>query len=213
LAHVNVESEPYIRPPCTVSTKTSDMPKAKKANRGWERDVVNLLRHNPNIRLNDEGYASAKDVMRVLGIASHGELARAVRDSNNRLQLSGDSVRATSGHSISGVSEVGPPLDPSDLPTCFHATPRKNLDAILREGISRMGRQHVHLSRTLEGVPGGRDAVLHVDSASAIRSGIQFRASSDSRGTVLCPGDVIPAEFIVRVTDRSGNDILPSEAE
>ena len=52
-------------------------------------------------------------------------------------------IRASQGHSVDidlGLSASEPPE------FLYHGTAEKNVDIILREGIQRMSRQHVHLS-------------------------------------------------------------------
>ena len=52
-------------------------------------------------------------------------------------------IRASQGHSIEIDLKLEPATPPSNL---FHGTSTRFLDTILREGLNKMNRQHVHLT-------------------------------------------------------------------
>ena len=111
-------------------------------------------------------------------------------------------IRATQGHTIKSIEEAElliPIVDPSEVPVCVHATYNRFLQIILREGLCRMGRNHIHMvpwSASIAagggrsgGVGGYRrdaEALILIDTALAMAGGITFFRSSN--GVILSPG-------------------------
>ena len=90
------------------------------------------------------------------------------------------------------------PLPPP--PVLYHGTAKSVLPAILREGLSRMGRHHVHLSPDPEtarkvGARRGRPAVLEVDSGRMAREGRKFYRSGNGVWLV----DAVPPLYLRRL--------------
>ncbi|XP_036620122.1 tRNA 2'-phosphotransferase 1 isoform X2 [Trichosurus vulpecula] len=87
------------------------------------------------------------------------------------------SIRANQGHSLQVTDlELMPLRTPEDLPpTLVHGTYWRRWPSIRREGLSRRGRTHIHLSPGLPGEP-------HV-----LSEGILFFRSAN--GVILTPGD------------------------
>lgn len=61
----------------------------------------------------------------------------------------------------------------------YHGTAKKNLNAILQEGLKSMDRQYVHLSETIEdaiivGKRHGEPVVLTIDTKMVIHNGGSF---------------------------------------
>ncbi len=74
------------------------------------------------------------------------------------------------------------PVTPPDI--LYHGTPAASVETILRQGLSRMARHHVHLSPTIAtaeivGRRRGRPVVLQVDAASMSRDGYLFYRSEN----------------------------------
>src|SRR5262249_14143906 len=79
----------------------------------------------------------------------------------------------------------------------YHGTGHTTADAILRTGLSRMRRHHVHLSATVEtatavGGRHGRPVVLVVDAAALRQAGIGFYRSANGVWWV----DSVPPEYL-----------------
>ena len=88
----------------------------------------------------------------------------------------GRRIRANQGHSIPVDLELAPAAPPDAL---YHGTSKATLGPILREGLRKMRRQHVHLSRDIAtalkvGGRHGAPVVLLVDAAAMARDGYQF---------------------------------------
>ena len=90
-----------------------------------------------------------------------------------------------------GLSPVPPPAE------LFHGTPERNVDAILREGLRRGNRHHVHLSpdpetATRVGARRGRAIVLAVDAAAMAADGHVFLRSANGVWLV----DAVPPAYL-----------------
>lgn len=142
--------------------------------------LSSVLRHRPGsvgLELGDGGWVAVDDLLAAL--ARHGRpVSRAeledVVAANDKQRFAldrrpdGDRIRAQQGHSVQVDLQLVPVAPPARL---FHGTPRRNLPAILAEGLHRGGRHHVHLSQDLEtaqrvGSRRGDAVVLEVDTAA-----------------------------------------------
>ncbi|RPA93854.1 hypothetical protein L873DRAFT_1624407, partial [Choiromyces venosus 120613-1] len=119
-------------------------------------------------------------------------------------------IRATQGHSLplSNTTALLSPLPP-DVKFAVHGTFYPAYESILASGcLSRMGRQHIHLSTGEVGVKSGMRAdaqvLVYVDVEKARREGgIEFWVSEN--GVVLTAGDELGRlgmEFVERVVSK-----------
>ncbi|MCB9595180.1 MAG: RNA 2'-phosphotransferase [Sandaracinaceae bacterium] len=144
------------------------------------------LRHAPReagIALDASGWASVDAVLSALAArglsVSAEELAEVVAHSDKqRFALSEDGarVRARQGHSVEVDLGLAPVEPPAEL---FHGTVERFLAAILREGLVKGERHHVHLSASRAiaeevGRRRGRPVVLRVAAAAMARAGQPF---------------------------------------
>jgi putative RNA 2'-phosphotransferase len=140
--------------------------------------------------------ACAKRNMRL----TREELNEVVAKNNKRrfsFDAAGTRVRANQGHSV----EVDLHLEPASPPdVLYHGTGHRALEAIRREGLRRMARHHVHLSRDTEtaravGARHGRPAVFAVDAAKMQKAGYTFYCSANGVWLVEC----VPPEYLREV--------------
>ncbi len=125
------------------------------------------------------------------------ELAEVVTTSEKQrfsFDSSGTRIRANQGHSISVDLQLEPVPPPHIL---YHGTPATNEAVILREGLKKIARHHVHLSATVEvaqtvGKRRGKPIVLVVDAAAMAREGFVFYRSAN--GVWLT--DHVPPRFL-----------------
>ncbi len=106
----------------------------------------------------------------------------------------GDKIRANQGHSVEVDLQLQPVIPPDEL---YHGTATRSLESILREGILKRDRHHVHLSQDVEtatavGRRHGSPVVLRVDAAAMHRAGHVFYRSEN--GVWLT--DSVSPEFI-----------------
>lgn len=144
------------------------------------------LRHRPEaigLELDDAGWVAVDELLAAserAGFAiSRAELDAAVHAPGKRryvLDESGARIRAAQGHSVAVDLGYAPAAPPAVL---FHGTHPGALEAILAEGLTPMGRRHVHLSADVEtarqvGARRGRPVVLEVDAGGLHAAGHAF---------------------------------------
>jgi len=117
---------------------------------------------------------------------------------NDKKRFSFDStgtlIRANQGHSIAIDLQLEPTEPPEVL---YHGTGHGAVEAILREGLRKMSRHHVHLSKDIVtakkvGARHGRPVVFEVDSLAMHEAGYTFYCSEN--GVWLVDG--VPPEYL-----------------
>ncbi|MBY0457533.1 MAG: RNA 2'-phosphotransferase [Gemmataceae bacterium] len=106
----------------------------------------------------------------------------------------GQKIRANQGHSAEVELDFEPATPPSLL---FHGTAERNLDAILRDGLQKMARHHVHLSADTEtarkvGQRHGKPVILIVDAEKMRSDGHVFYRSANGVWLV----EAVPAVYL-----------------
>jgi putative RNA 2'-phosphotransferase len=162
------------------------------------------LRHEPHalgLTLGPGGWVAVDAVL--AGCQASGfpltrdDLAEIVASSDKQrfaFDETGNLIRANQGHSVDVDLRLSPTTPPAVL---FHGTAERFVPAILREGLRKMRRHHVHLSAdaataTRVGARRGRAAVLAVDAAGMAAAGHLFFVSAN--GVWLT--DRVPPEFL-----------------
>ena len=165
------------------------------------------LRHRPErlgLRLGPGGWVGVDELLEAC--ARHRfpigreELQEVVERNDKRrfaFDPSGTRIRAQQGHSVPvdlGLEPLAPP------PVLYHGTNENVLPAILREGLSPMGRHHVHLSPDPEtarkvGARRGRPVVLEVDAGRMGSAGQKFYRTGNGVWLV----DAVPPRYLRRL--------------
>ena len=142
-----------------------------------------LLRHDEEYEFDEHGWREVSDL-----IANHGytmELLDEIVETNNkkRYEYSEDKtkIRARQGHSINVDVELKETTPPGIL---YHGTAETTVPAIMKEGIKKGSRLHVHLSQTEEtavnvGKRHGKPAVLRINAKQMSEDGIKFYLSNN----------------------------------
>ena len=162
------------------------------------------LRHRPDalgLTLGPGGWVAVDTLLAAL--AQHGKpVTRAelddvvARNPKQRFAFdeSGTRIRASQGHSVAVDLELAPVEPPAVL---YHGTGARAVASILREGLRKQQRHHVHLSADVAtaravGARHGRPVVLQVDAAAMRAAGhVFFRAAN---GVWLV--DAVPPAFL-----------------
>ncbi len=165
------------------------------------------LRHQPDVaglKLDAQGWTDVNSVLAALvrtGLPGDIEalLEMVEQSDKQRFELSPDleRIRARQGHSISvdlALAPTAPPL------TLYHGTVERFLNAIMREGLQKMRRHHVHLSADVEtarkvGIRRGMPVILEIDTAGMLLEQHAFFVTSN--GVWLT--ESVPARFLRRV--------------
>ena len=163
-----------------------------------------LLRHNhEDLVMDTEGYVETTDLLIKLNIKMK-ELIKIVKDDDKgRFSFNSDfsKIRANQGHSLNSVDlKLEPQTPPAYL---YHGTAPAFLDSILRDGIKKRTRNHVHLSSDVDTAynVGKRHSknlapiMLQINCKKMIHSGFLFYLSDNN--VWLC--DHIPPEYIKQI--------------
>lgn len=163
-----------------------------------------ILRHKPEvlgISLDKEGWVSVAellDKMQQKGMLVDLQQLQEVVDTNDKKRYSfsadGTKIRANQGHSLAvelGLEPLAPPA------VLYHGTAIQNISSILKEGLERRTRQHVHLSQDSEtarkvGQRHGKPVILLIRSEQMHREGHLFYHSAN--GVWLT--NAVPPKFI-----------------
>ena len=142
-----------------------------------------LLRHDEEYQFDEHGWREVSDL-----IANHGytmELLDEIVETNNkkRYEFSEDKtkIRARQGHSINVDVELKETTPPDIL---YHGTAETTVPTILKEGIVKGNRLHVHLSQTEEtavnvGKRDDKPYVLRINTKQMSEAGIKFYLSNN----------------------------------
>lgn len=151
--------------------------------------------------LDANGWAEVDAVLAALGQNALPEdidsLLHAVEQSDKqRFEISPDlqRIRARQGHSVDVDLALNPTAPPDTL---YHGTVERFLAVILADGLRKMARHHVHLSRDIEtaqkvGARRGKAIILTIDAAAMHSDGHVFFVTSN--GVWLT--DAVPARYL-----------------
>lgn len=168
------------------------------------------LRHEPEalgLRLQSGGWVAVEDLLagavRIGFPITAEELVQVVAENDKQrfaFDETGSKIRANQGHSTQvdlQLREVEPPE------RLFHGTVVRFLDAILADGLKKMDRHDVHLSKDVQtattvGQRRGKPVILVIDSAKMAADGYKFRLSEN--GVWLT--DHVPPQYIRLLGER-----------
>lgn len=175
------------------------------------RDLVRLskflskhLRHDPaglGLELQPGGWVEVAALLSACarrGVPiSRSQLEEIVRSSDKQrfaLDADGRKIRANQGHSVEVDLQLAPATPPAEL---YHGTAERLVATILREGLKKMTRHHVHLSSEVEmarkvGGRHGRPVVLAVAAAAMHAEGVAFFRSENGVWLV----DAVAPQFL-----------------
>jgi len=161
------------------------------------------LRHHPEdigIVVTKQGWTDVKDLMQKAAPKipfDFNELKYVVQNNDKkRFSLSEDmcSIRANQGHSIDVELDLLEVLPPKLL---YHGTPNVNVDSILKEGLHKGNRHHVHLSKDEEtaakvGARRGKFTILKIEALRMRADGYKIYVSEND----VYLADEVPAKYI-----------------
>ncbi|GAB3726347.1 RNA 2'-phosphotransferase [Hymenobacter agri] len=163
-----------------------------------------ILRHNPahiGLALDKQGWADVPTLL--VQLAKHqqpltlAELEYIVdTNAKQRFRFSDDRhrIRASQGHSVEVELDYAPVTPPELL---YHGTAIQHQESIVREGLRKMSRHHVHLSADLStartvGQRHGRLVLFEVAAGALHRAGHAFYQADN--GVWLT--DAVPPEYL-----------------
>ena len=162
------------------------------------------LRHTPEqigIKLTPDGWVSVDELL--FACKQHAfsitrsELDEVVAKNDKKrfsFDATGTRIRANQGHSVEVDLQLEPAIPPNVL---YHGTGHGAVEAILREGLCKMSRHHVHLSTdriTAQkvGTRHGRPVIFIVNAAAMHEVGYTFYCSDNGVWLV----DHVPPEYL-----------------
>lgn len=150
-----------------------------------------VLRHKPEtigINLDEQGWASTRTLLtkaHYKNLSLSMEQLKEVVETNDKKRFSFSEdyskIRANQGHSLQVDLGLLPQEPPEIL---YHGTAVRNLPFIMKEGIQKRNRQHVHLSPDVPtaekvGSRHGQPVVLQIRAAEMSRAGKKFFLSEN----------------------------------
>jgi putative RNA 2'-phosphotransferase len=163
-----------------------------------------ILRHRPEavgLKLGRGGWVDVDVLLQALSAHGRGmsrdELTSVVEQNDKRrfsFSEDGRRIRANQGHSIPvdlGLQPTTPP------PRLYHGTVERALSGIMRNGLQRKSRHHVHLSPDTKtarkvGARRGEPLILEIDAAAMAAAGHEFFVSEN--GVWLT--ESVPVQFL-----------------
>jgi putative RNA 2'-phosphotransferase len=164
-----------------------------------------VLRHKPEtigLQLDENGWANVQKLIQKIkesGTAVDEATINLLVETNDKKRFAFNedktSISANQGHSIEvelNLKAVQPP----DI--LYHGTTERFLDSILKTGLKKQQRQHVHLSEQLEtaktvGSRHGKPVILNINSKAMAAAGCLFYLSDNNVWLV----DSVPVEYIM----------------
>ena len=162
------------------------------------------LRHTPErigIKLAPGGWVSVDELLYACKQhtfpITRSELDEVVAKNDKKrfsFDATGTQIRANQGHSVEVDLQLEAAIPPDVL---YHGTGQGTVEAILREGLCKMSRHHVHLSsdRTTAkkvGARHGRPVIFSVNAAAMHEAGYTFYCSENQVWLV----DHVPPEYL-----------------
>ncbi len=170
-----------------------------------------VLRHAPEkigIKLDDAGWTlidELVDKMNSSGQKINRQVLQHIVATNNKKRFAisedGQMIRANQGHSIKVKHGYKSKTPPSKL---FHGTALRNMESILKSGLDKRNRHHVHLSGDFEtaiavGKRHGKPIVFNVDSGQMYADRMEFYQSEN--GVWLT--EKVPPKYLIMNKDNS----------
>lgn len=165
------------------------------------------LRHTPEelgLTLQPGGWASVDALLSAgerIGFAiSYDELIEGVETSDKKrfsFDDTGDLIGANQGHSVEVDLQLNEKVPPDVL---YHGTADRFLESIMKEGLKKGKRHHVHHSKDVEtackvGSRRGKPVILQVDAGKMHGPGFKFFLSGNGGWLT----DTVPAVFLARM--------------
>lgn len=160
-------------------------------NKNISKKMSYVLRHHPEsleLVLDEYGWCNFKQLCEKLNESEKvvTEVINTIKSSNagSRFRFNDDKtmVKANQGHSIdikNDIPEVNPPF------ILYHGTKDDIIHSILRDGLKKMKRQHVHLSKDIPTAlevasrRKGRNIVLEIEAKSMYDDNIKIYLSEN----------------------------------
>lgn len=169
-----------------------------------------ILRHKPEVaelKLDKDGWVDLHEFVRKMqrfyskDITEYKILEVVRTCDKQRYTLSNTKpqrIRANQGHSVELEGSTVEQKTPPDI--LYHGTSQNVVNTILKDGIKKMSRIHVHLTDNIEiankvGARHGKPVILIVDAKKAHENGVKFYISKNN----VWLSDYIDSKYIQRI--------------
>jgi putative RNA 2'-phosphotransferase len=198
------------------------MEKLNKRLDNTSRKLIKALRHDPeslDLILDDSGYVFNSQIIEKLDIRPSELLLIINNDDKQRFELNENrnKVRASQGHSIDIDETSMKELSITELikkTYMYHGTSKENLKSILKDGIFKMNRNFVHLSKDIETANTVAERhkkdviILKIDLSTVYNSNCKIYESSN--GVILCKH--VSPSAIKEIIDLSNPSTFETES-
>jgi len=173
----------------------------KRSDKELSKYLSLILRHQPaviGLQLDEAGWGDVAYILSKIEDLSMERLETIVKEDNKQRYSFNENktkIRANQGHSVAVDLQLKAQTPPQVL---YHGTPSRNEAAILRDGLHKMQRQHVHLSadfETARNVAARRkdqSVILRIRAHEMAAQGHEFFCSENGVWLV----DHVPSKFI-----------------
>ena len=177
---------------------------SEKQNTKISKFLSLVLRHKPEtiqIQLDKNGWVSVSELIKKLnknGKEINFEILKHIVATNSKKRFAFNEdktkIRASQGHSLQIDLNYEPIKPPNVL---YHGTSERFLDSILKSGIEKRNRQHVHLSSDIEtafkvGQRHGKPVILEIETEKMNKDGHKFYLSENN----VWLTEYVPVEYI-----------------
>lgn len=179
------------------------------------RQLSKTLRHKAvvqGLHIRSDGFVMLSDVLanKLFLKYSTEDVIEVVQDSDKQRfeikDFNGEKyIRAVQGHTIKSIVDedlLTLILSPEEVPICVHGTYTNSIDSIIKTGLNRMSRNHIHMAVDLpngKAISGARrdvEVLIFIDMKNAMAAGVQFFRSKNN--VILSPGP-IPSDFFSEI--------------
>ena len=182
-------------------------PKSSKREEQISRFLSKILRHQAikmGFKIGSDGYLSVDELLAHPSVKNQKytleDLHRIVANNDKQrfsMTKRGEKwfIRANQGHSFEIPDlDLTPITDSTKYPIVVHGTYFQPLPTILKDGLSIMGRTHIHFTTgefgdkgVISGMRKSAEVLIYIDLEKALHNGLKFYISAN--GVILSPGD------------------------
>ena len=164
-----------------------------------------ILRHKAqqlNIPITKDGYVKINDILKVKdmkGVTQEFILQITREDKKGRFSMKEENenimIRANQGHSMKNIEiQMKEITNPKEYPTIIHGTFINKMESIMKTGLNKMNRQHIHMCSSLPNSPNqpksgiryNTEIIIYINLEKALNEGLKFFESEN--GVILCEG-------------------------
>mmetsp|Transcript_21450 Transcript_21450/g.42113 ORF Transcript_21450/g.42113 Transcript_21450/m.42113 type:complete len:449 (+) Transcript_21450:152-1498(+) len=194
------------------------------------RFMTKVLRHRAadmGLEMRSDGFVRVEDLLKLQQLKDIGlEDVKAIVAADNKqrfgLQQEEDQtwwIRANQGHSMASVEteDLLEEVDLDGISLCLHGTYLRFWPLIVRDGLKRMQRNHIHFATGLPGDDGvlsgfrnSAEVLIYLDTVQAKKAGLKMYRSANQ--VLLSPGlgdsGVIPVTLFAKAVERRSGKLL-----